>query len=82
MCNSCEGVHEVQAIQYFIKGCQDGTLLKHKLMCSEPTTLAALMAKVDKYATSDSAMRIKVSVTDKPVQPPVMMWLAGDNRGQ
>ena len=38
--NSCEGVHEVQAIQYFSKGFRDCTLLKHKLMCSEPATLA------------------------------------------
>ncbi|KAI4997937.1 hypothetical protein ZWY2020_053279 [Hordeum vulgare] len=68
--NSCEGVHEVQAIQYFIKGCRDGTLLKHKLMYSEPTTLAALMAKADKYATADSAMWIKVSATNKPAHPP------------
>ncbi|KAI4972055.1 hypothetical protein ZWY2020_002980 [Hordeum vulgare] len=28
-------------------------------MCSEPTTLADLMAKEDKYSTSDSMMRIK-----------------------
>ncbi|KAE8772285.1 Endoglucanase 3 [Hordeum vulgare] len=65
--NSCEGVHEVQAIQYFIDGCRDGTLLKHKLMCSEPTSLAVLMAKADKYATADSAMRFKVTVSDKIV---------------
>ncbi|KAE8807405.1 Endoglucanase 3 [Hordeum vulgare] len=44
------------AIQYFIDGCRDGTLLKHKLMCSEPTSLAVLMAKADKYATSDSVI--------------------------
>ncbi|KAI5000375.1 hypothetical protein ZWY2020_004964 [Hordeum vulgare] len=69
--NSCEGVHEVQAIQYFIEGCRDGTLLKHKLMCSEPTSLAVLMAKAEKYAAADSAMRLKVTASDK----------AGDNRG-
>ncbi|KAE8818396.1 Endoglucanase 3 [Hordeum vulgare] len=57
--NSCEGVHEVQAIHYFIDGCRDGTLLKHTLMCSEPISLAVLMAKADKYATADSAMRVK-----------------------
>jgi hypothetical protein len=27
--NSCEGVHEVQAIEYFTAGCREGTLLKH-----------------------------------------------------
>ena len=31
--NSCEGVHEVQAIEYFTAGCREGTLLKHKLLC-------------------------------------------------
>ena len=34
--NSCEGVHEVQAIEYFTAGCREGTLLKHKLLCDEP----------------------------------------------
>ena len=33
--NSCEGVHEVQAIKYFIAGCREGTLLKHKLLYDE-----------------------------------------------
>ena len=45
--NSCEGVHEVQAIQYFISGCRDGTLLKHKLLRSEPATMATLMMTAD-----------------------------------
>ncbi|KAI5014694.1 hypothetical protein ZWY2020_056084 [Hordeum vulgare] len=79
--NSCEGVHEVQAIQYFIDGCQDDTLLKHKLMCAEPTSLAVLMAKADKYATADSAMRIKVTALDKVVPAPATPKPAGDNRG-
>ncbi|KAI4971584.1 hypothetical protein ZWY2020_002498 [Hordeum vulgare] len=78
LCNSCEGVHEVQAIQYFMDGCPDGTLLKHKLMCSEPTSLAVLMAKADKYATADSTMRIKVSARDKPVQPLATSKPAGE----
>ena len=34
--NSCEGVHEVQAIEYFTAGCREGTLLKHKLLFDEP----------------------------------------------
>ncbi|KAI5016578.1 hypothetical protein ZWY2020_006429 [Hordeum vulgare] len=38
--NSCEGVHEVQAIEYFIDGCRDGTLVMHKLMSEEPSTHA------------------------------------------
>ena len=46
--NSCEGVHEVQAIQYFVSGCRDDTLLKHKLLRSEPATMAALMVTADK----------------------------------
>ncbi|KAI4992091.1 hypothetical protein ZWY2020_041954 [Hordeum vulgare] len=67
--NSCERVHEVQAIQYFIDRCRDGTLLKHKLMCAEPTSLAVLMAKADKYATANSAMRIEVTTLDKNTTP-------------
>nr|XP_020182585.1 uncharacterized protein LOC109768252 [Aegilops tauschii subsp. strangulata] len=72
--NSCEGVHEVQAIQYFVNGCWDGTLLKHKLLCSEPATMAALMVTADKYANTDSAMKIKVALDEagkaKPIPPP------------
>jgi hypothetical protein len=55
--NSCEGVHEVQAIQYFFEGCKDGTMLKHKLMHAEPSTMAELMAIADNYAMADSAMQ-------------------------
>ncbi|KAI5000764.1 hypothetical protein ZWY2020_010723 [Hordeum vulgare] len=65
--NSCEGVHEVHTIQYFIDGYRDGTLLTHKLVCSELTSLAVLMAKADKYATADSAMPVKVTTSDKVV---------------
>ncbi|KAI4987835.1 hypothetical protein ZWY2020_028593 [Hordeum vulgare] len=79
--NSCEGVHEVHAIQYFIDGCRDDTLLKHKLMCSEPTSLAVLMAKVDKYATADSAMRVKKTASDKAVSMPATSKPADDGRG-
>ncbi|KAI5018262.1 hypothetical protein ZWY2020_043150 [Hordeum vulgare] len=79
--NSCEGEHEVQAIQYFIDGCRDGTLLKHKLMCSEPTSLAMLMAKADKYAMADSAMRVKVTTSDKAAPTPATPKPAGDGRG-
>ncbi|KAE8768559.1 hypothetical protein D1007_59956 [Hordeum vulgare] len=45
-------------------------------MCSEPTSLAVLMAKADKYATADSAMCVKVTASDKAVPTP-----AGDNLG-
>ncbi|KAE8783760.1 hypothetical protein D1007_42740 [Hordeum vulgare] len=53
----------------------------HKLMCSEPTSLAVLMAKADKYATADSAMRVKVTASDKAVPTPATPKPAGDNRG-
>ncbi|KAE8777950.1 hypothetical protein D1007_49238 [Hordeum vulgare] len=39
------------------------------------------MAKADKYVTADSAMRIKVSATDKPVALPATTRPTGDNRG-
>ena len=71
--NSCEGVHEVQAIQYFVSGCRDSPLLKHKLLRSEPATMAALMVMADKYANTDSAMKIQVALDEagkaKPVPP-------------
>ncbi|KAE8800652.1 hypothetical protein D1007_23899 [Hordeum vulgare] len=68
-------------IQYFIDGCRDGILLKHKLMCSEPTSLAVLMAKEDKYATAYSAMCVKVTASDKAVPTPATPKPAGDGRG-
>ena len=72
--NSCEGVQEVQAIQYFVSGCRDGTLLKHKLLRSESATMAAPMVTADKYANADSAVKIQVALDEagkaKPVPPP------------
>lgn len=62
LCNSCEGVHEVQAIEYFTTGCREGTLLKHKLPCDEPTTLDELLVVEDKYATADSSMKSEIQV--------------------
>ncbi|KAE8799184.1 hypothetical protein D1007_25468 [Hordeum vulgare] len=50
-------------------------------MCSEPTSLAVLMAKADKYATADSAMRVKVTASDKAVPTPATPKPAGDGRG-
>lgn len=79
--NSYEGVHEVQAIRYFIDGCRDGTLLKHKLMCSEPTSLAVLMAKAEKYATTVCVMWVKVTALDKVVSTPATAKPAGYNLG-
>ncbi|KAE8809510.1 hypothetical protein D1007_13932 [Hordeum vulgare] len=42
---------------------------------------SVLMAKADKYATTDSAMRVKVTASDKAVPMPPTPKLAGDNRG-
>ncbi|KAE8785763.1 hypothetical protein D1007_40498 [Hordeum vulgare] len=50
-------------------------------MCSEPISLAVLMAKADKYATADSVMRVKVSASDKAVPTPATPKSAGDGRG-
>ena len=77
--NSCEGVHEVQAIEYFTAGCREGTLLKHKLLCDEPETLDELLIIADKYATADSSMKaeIQVSATGK-VAPQAPRTPAGD----
>ncbi|KAE8797419.1 hypothetical protein D1007_27393 [Hordeum vulgare] len=50
-------------------------------MCSEPTSLVVLMAKADKYAMADSAMRVKVTASDKAVPTLATPKPAGDNRG-
>ncbi|KAE8815064.1 hypothetical protein D1007_07568 [Hordeum vulgare] len=50
-------------------------------MCAEPTSLAVLMAKADKYAMADSTMRIKVTALDKVVPAPATAKPARDNRG-
>src|SRR3954469_17090493 len=55
--NSCEGVHEIQAIQYFTDGCLDDSMLKHKLLRKNFTSLAAVMRVANEFAVSDSAMR-------------------------
>src|SRR3954464_1083963 len=55
--NSCEGVHEIQAIQYFTDGCLADSMLKHKLLRKDFTSLAELMKVANSFAMSDSAMR-------------------------
>ncbi|KAI4987891.1 hypothetical protein ZWY2020_028649 [Hordeum vulgare] len=50
-------------------------------MCSEPTSLAVLMTKADKYATGDSVMRVKVTASDKDVPTLATPKPAVDNRG-
>jgi hypothetical protein len=57
--NSCEGVGEEQAIGYFMDGCREGTLLKHKLHRAEPKSMADFMAIADNYASTDSATRVQ-----------------------
>ena len=52
----------MQAIEYFTAGCREGTLLKHKLLCDEPTTLNELLDIADKYATADSSMKTELRV--------------------
>ena len=54
--NSCKGILESQAFQYFFQGCRDRTLLRHRLLRKNPKTLAALMAIADEYATVDAGM--------------------------
>ncbi|XP_020154640.1 uncharacterized protein [Aegilops tauschii subsp. strangulata] len=62
--NSCEGMHEVQAIECFTAGCREGTLLKHRLLCDEPATLDELLIIADKYATANSSMKAEIQVVD------------------
>ena len=77
--NSCEGVHKLQAIEYFTAGCREGTLLKHKLLCDKLETLDELLIIADKYAIAGSSMKaeIQVSATGK-VAPQAPRTLAGD----
>src|SRR3990170_3510014 len=81
--NSCEGVHEVQAIEYFTAGCREGTLLKHKLLCDEPTTLDELLVVADKYAMADSSMKseIRIDASRKVIPPASPASAGGDRRG-
>src|SRR3954465_5143184 len=55
--NSCEGVHEIQAIQYFTDGCLADSMLKQKLLRKDFTSLVELMKVANQFAVSDSAMR-------------------------
>src|SRR3954470_5709828 len=54
--NTCEGVHEIQAIQYFTDDCLDGSMLKHNLLRKEITYLADLMRIENSFTASDAAM--------------------------
>jgi hypothetical protein len=67
MHNSCEGVHEIQAISFFMAGCQPNTMMWHKLRRSDPKTMAALMTIADKYALAEEAG--KSQADDSPAAP-------------
>src|SRR4051812_26748105 len=55
--NLCEGVHEIQAIQYFTDGCLADSMLKHKLLRKDFTSLDELMKVANQFVVSDYAMR-------------------------
>ena len=81
--NSCEGVHEVQAIEYFIAGCREGNVLKQRLLCDEPATLDELLIIADKYATADSSMKAQIQVDASGNVAPRAPWTpAGDTSWQ
>ncbi|KAK1666546.1 hypothetical protein QYE76_054705 [Lolium multiflorum] len=66
MRNSCEGVHEIQAVGFFMAGCRPNTMLWHKLRRSEPKTMAALMAIADKYALAEEASSTPAEISPAP----------------
>src|SRR5215217_4746305 len=66
MRNSCEGVHEIQAVGFFMAGCRQNTMLWHKLRRSEPKTMAALMAIADKYALAEGTSSTPAEISPAP----------------
>ncbi|KAK1616080.1 hypothetical protein QYE76_021597 [Lolium multiflorum] len=68
MRNSCEGVHEMQAISFFMGGCRPNTMLWHKLRRSDPKSMAALMAIADKYALAEEAGKAPADVSPAPTR--------------
>ncbi|KAK1683164.1 hypothetical protein QYE76_044012 [Lolium multiflorum] len=66
MRNSCEGVHEIQAVGFFMAGCRPNTMLWHKLRRSEPKTMAALMAIADKYALAEGTSSTPAEISPAP----------------
>ena len=58
--NRCENVPEVLAIQNFVDGVKDGTMLKHRLLLEEPKTVAEMMAIADKYAMVSASMKVQL----------------------
>jgi hypothetical protein len=55
--NSCEGVHEVQVVNYFTEGLVRGTALRHYLKRVNPTTLAELISIASQFAAADDDAR-------------------------
>ncbi|KAK1613717.1 hypothetical protein QYE76_019234 [Lolium multiflorum] len=68
MRNSCEGVHEIQAIGFFMGGCRPNTMLWHKMRRSDPKSMAALMAIADKYALAEEAGKAPADVSPAPTR--------------
>ncbi|KAK1680935.1 hypothetical protein QYE76_041783 [Lolium multiflorum] len=68
MRNSCEGVHEIQAISFFMGGCRPNTMLWHKLRRSDPKSMAALMAIADKYALAEEAGKAPAEISPTPTR--------------
>ncbi|KAK1693563.1 hypothetical protein QYE76_010260 [Lolium multiflorum] len=68
MRNSCEGVHEIQAISFFMGGCRPNTMLWHKLRRSDPKSMAALMAIADKYALAEEAGKAPAEISPAPAR--------------
>ena len=60
--NTCEDVHEVQAISYFIEGCIPGTMLHHKLHRTEPKSLKRMLEIAEKYASADAAIKAPLTL--------------------
>src|SRR3954468_5407651 len=54
--NLCEGVHEIQSIQYFTDGCLVDSMLKHKLLRKDFTSLAELLKVANSFAVSEYVM--------------------------
>ena len=52
------------AIQNFVDGVKDGTMLKHRLLLEEPSTVAEMMAIADKYAMVSASMKVQLWLDD------------------
>ncbi|KAK1610991.1 hypothetical protein QYE76_034664 [Lolium multiflorum] len=73
MRNSCEGVHEIQAISFFMGGCRPNTMLWHKLRRSEPKSMASL-AIAAKHALAEEAGKATAEPTPAPSRRDHHKW--------